>query len=120
MDFILFCIFFVISFVAEVFYLFNGVVPLFWLPYVIYKICKREYKASAILMCIVAPIVWYIALMILGFVLAKIGLYKYLLFFFNHPGAFFGSIVAIICVLFNAFSNQARSEFKNNLEKFRV
>ena len=120
MNFILFCIFFVISFVLQLFYLFNGIVPLFWLPYVIFKICKKEYKPSAVLMCIVAPLIWNIALMILGFILVLVGLYKYILFFFKHPSTLLGSIVATVSVLFNVLSTQARTEFKNNLERFKV
>ena len=120
MGFIIFCIFFIISYILNVFYLFNGILPLFWLPYVIFKICKKEYKPIAIMLCITAPIIWNVSLVLLGFVLSLIGLYKYINAFFNSMGAMFGSLFAIVSVILNIFSRQARQEFKNRLKAYSL
>ena len=51
---IVFCIVLGISYSIGIFYLFNGIVPLLWIPYVTYKILKKDFKSSAILHCLIA------------------------------------------------------------------
>lgn len=114
-----FIICFLISYTINVFYLFNAIVPLFWIPYVLFKICKGEYKLNALLMCITAPIMWNVVLIILGFLLAVFGLYKYMQAFMFSPGAMWGGIMAIISTLLNMFSSKARGEFIEKLELFK-
>lgn len=116
--FSVFCFF--ISYVINIFYLFNGIVPLFFIPYVLYKVIKRVYKPKALLMCIVAPISWYVILFVLGYIIGMTGNAKYFYFFFNNSGAFWGFIIAAITVIINILGKAARDEFIERLEPFRI
>lgn len=119
MAFILFCLFFCISYGLNVFYLFNGIVPLLWIPYVLFKIVTGVYKPTALIMCLVAPVVWNLFFFFVGYISVKLGIYKYIAYFFNSSGAVFGGIMALISVALNVLSIQARTEFLTDLERFR-
>ena len=115
---VVFCIVFGISYAINVFYLFNGIVPLLWIPYVTCKIIKKDFKPNAILHCLIAPIIWNILLIVL-FALA----YKFTflgklvnMLFFSLAGIV-GGILALFHTVVNLFSKQAREEFLNGISK---
>lgn len=112
MEFIGFLVIFLINFIINVFYLLNGVLPLFWLPYVIYKIIKHEYRLSAIMLCVFGPIFWFFILMGVGYVFTKTQFLNNLLY--SKPASI-GTICAFIAVIFSP-----KQEFKNALEKYKV
>lgn len=119
MNFLLFAIACVISYILNIFYLFNGVVPLFWLPYVIFKILRGDLRVAAILACIVAPIVWLFVFGFVGFLSIKLlWLGKIVNFICFSNGGIFGGILALISVIFNVLSKQARDEFYRGMLQY--
>lgn len=115
MGFISFLVIFLINFILNVFYLFNGVLPLFYLPYVIYKIIKHEYRLSAIMLCVFGPIFWFFIFMGAGYVFTATIKTQILDILLYSKPASIGTICAIIAVIFSP-----KQEFKNALEKYRV
>ena len=114
---IIFGIVFGISYSINVFYLFNGLVSLLWLPYVSYKILKKDLNPRAIWNCIIAPIVWNILFMILGFISVKFApIGKIINIFFLSIAGILGGIFALIQVFINMFSAQAREEFLSGIK----
>lgn len=111
---------FFISLNITVYYLFNAVVPLFYIPFVLYKIIKKEYRKEAILLCLIAPILWTTIWIVIVFVLQLFGLSEVLHWLFWSRGAAFGAALGIINVLLNMFSAQARQEFIMKLNRMRV
>ena len=113
---IAFCIVLGISFSISVMYLFNGIVPLLWLPYVTCKILKKELKPSSILHCLIAPIIWNILLIILFALAFK---FKFIgklvnVIFFSIAGIV-GCFLGLLQTFLNMFSAQAREEFLSGL-----
>lgn len=114
---IVFCIIFGISYSIGIFYLFNGIVPLLWIPYVTYKILKKDFKSSAILHCLIAPIVWnilFIVLFALAYKFAFLGKLVNILFF--SLAGIVGGILALFHTVANLFSEQAREEFLSGIK----
>lgn len=114
---IVFCIIFGISYSIGIFYLFNGLVPLLWIPYVAYKILKKDFKPNAILHCLIAPIVWnilFIVLFALAYQFAFLGKLINLLFF--SLAGIIGGILALFHTVANLFSEQAREEFLSGIK----
>ena len=103
-----------ISYFISVFYLFNGVVPLLWIPYVAFKILKKEFKPIAILNCIIAPVIWNILLVVLLALAYKITFLAKLLF---SDAGIIGAVFALIQTFFKIFSYQAREEFISGLKR---
>lgn len=111
---------FLLSYVFNLFYIFNAFVPLLWIPYVLYKIFKKELKTSAINLCIIPPIFWFVLLFILTFIA---GLFKPVhhfvnVIFLSKPG-YYGAIIAFVSVIFNILSPAARKEFSEHLELYK-
>ena len=114
---IVFCIIFGISYSIGIFYLFNGIVPLLWIPYVAYKILKKEFKPNAILHCLIAPIVWnilFIVLFALAYKFAFLGKLVNILFF--SLAGIVGGVLALFHTVANLFSKQAREEFLSGIK----
>lgn len=109
-------ILFFVTDIVMVFYFYNGVAPLFWLPFVCFKILKKEYKFKTLLPCLFAPLIWNIFAILLGFIIIKI------IFLFENWFMFLGAIIigtifAFIKTLMSVFSQQARDEFLMTLER---
>ena len=113
-----FIISFIIAFVVNLFYLFNGIVPLFWLPYVIFKICQGKYRFSAVSLCFISPIVWNIGLFILGCIFVLLNINIPIRKFFCSFGGSCGGLLALFIVLTNMFSKAACYEFTEQLQKY--
>lgn len=114
---IVFCIVLGISYSIGIFYLFNGIVPLLWIPYVTYKILKKDFKANVILHCFIAPVVWNILLIILFILAYKFAFLGKLvnILFFSLAGII-GEVLALFHTVTNLFSEQAREEFLSGIK----
>ncbi len=116
-----------ITYTVITFVFFNILGPLLYLPYVLYKICKKELMPSAILACCVAPIVWSIVFVFFFFLL---GLLISQLTFNSDiastmlgcvfAGGAIGTACAFCAFITNIFSKQAREEFITKLNLYKT
>lgn len=106
-----------LGFFIGVFVYSNMVLPLLWLPYVIIKIIKKDLRVSAIMFCIIPPIIWCLLLLIIGII--DTFLFKNFIMNVVSTNTFAtGNILALIITILNAYSKTARIEFKENLNNY--
>lgn len=110
---------FFVSYSLNLFFLFNAVVPLFWLPYVLVKIINRKLKIYALLSCIIPLIIWILAIFIVGVILVLLGGKNIITYYQYSFGTTIGFVIALLQVMYSSTTKKAREEFKEGLNKFK-
>ena len=108
------------------FVFFNIIGPLLYLPYVLYRICKKELLPKTVFVCLVAPVAWgvgFVAIFLLtGFIISRLpfdsGIASMILGCALLGGAL-GTGFSFCSFAANIFSKQARNEFESKLSNYK-